>query len=95
MTLSSLQRFILRVTLEAPTGRVGRNGFADWYKRRQEPVQVENITRALERLIDRGLMIGYGRRTPKKWFIETVRLTPIGKRITKETFGKHQKLPLK
>ena len=56
---------------------------------------LETITKSLERLIDKGLMIGYGRRTPEKWFIDEVQLTPAGRRAARITLGEQQRLPLK
>lgn len=53
-----------------------------------------SVTSSLERLIDRGLMIGFGRRTPQKWFIERVKLTPVGRRTARALLGTQQRLPL-
>jgi hypothetical protein len=52
------------------------------------------MTKSLERLIDKGLMIGYGRRTPEKWFIDEIRLTDVGKKAARKLLGQQQKLPL-
>jgi hypothetical protein len=46
-------------------------------------------------MIDRGLLLGYGMRTPKKWFLKEVSLTDIGKKAAKELLGKQLALPLK
>jgi len=40
--------------------------------------QVDAVTKSLERLIDKGMLIGYGVRTRKKWFIREVKLTRPG-----------------
>lgn len=53
------------------------------------------ITQSLERLIDRGFLVGYGVRTPKKWFIKEVRITRLGiKQWEKFLERKQKKLPL-
>ena len=54
------------------------------------------ITKSLERLIDKELMMGYGRRTPHKWFITHVKLTKKGENKAVEILNSGQKkLPLK
>lgn len=50
------------------------------------------LTHSLESLIDKGLLRGYGRRTPKKWFLESVSLTKIGKVTALRCIG--EQLPL-
>ena len=57
--------------------------------------RVKIITQSLERLIARGLMVGYGVRTSEKWFIKEIRLTAQGKKEAKRVLGEQQKLPLK
>lgn len=94
MRLSALQRFILRECYQYPKPRVPRHPFTKFYGR-ADRVAGDNITVSLERLIDRGLMIGFGRRTPAKWFIEEVKLTALGRRTARATFGRQQQLPLK
>lgn len=56
---------------------------------------VDVTTKALERLIGRGLLVGYGIRTKEKWFIQAVRLTPEGRRIARRLAGTQQSLPLR
>lgn len=95
MRLSDLQRYILRHAIGAPKAVINRSTFTAFYQRRTAPHSIaDSITESLERLIDKGLMTGYGRRTPKKWFIEQIRLTSAGRRIAKTLLGTQQKLPL-
>ncbi len=61
----------------------------------RKKTQQNAITKSLERLIDNGLMTGYGRRTPKKWFIEEVALTPKGRKQARKLLGEQQSLPLR
>ncbi|MBI5467074.1 MAG: hypothetical protein HY975_02560 [Candidatus Kerfeldbacteria bacterium] len=93
MRLSALQRFIIRECYQYPKPRVPRSPFEKYYAKRSSTA-TDNITASLERLVDRGLLIGYGRRTPRKWFIEEVRLTSLGRRTVRLTFGQQQRLPL-
>lgn len=96
MTLSALQKYILRMSYVSRKGRIPRTVFNAFYQRRTLPASMtDSITASLERLIDRGLMIGYGRRTPKKWFIEEVKLTSAGRRAGHAALGHQQKLPLR
>lgn len=96
MALSRLQKFILRECYLSAKTKVARQPFNKFYaKRAPGSAAVDHITVSLERLIDRGLMIGYGRRTPEKWFINEVKLTPLGRRVARATLGKQQQLPLK
>ncbi|OGF43847.1 hypothetical protein A2555_03615 [Candidatus Falkowbacteria bacterium RIFOXYD2_FULL_39_16] len=57
--------------------------------------RVNIITKSLERLMDRGLLFGYGIRTAKKWFIKEVKLTAKGKKVAQNLQGRQTELPLK
>lgn len=98
MRISQLQKYIL-LSIYGTKGQFKRNQLFRFYNKQKKPPKKEDqqgiITRSLERLIDKGLMIGYGRRTPEKWFIDEVRLTNIGKREAKKLFGRQQTLPLR
>lgn len=98
MRLSALQKYVLRVC-SSRGGRSGREPFYEFYRGVKEPPkhddQVNAVTKALERLIDRELMVGSGTRTPHKWYVREVRLTPKGRKIARELLGKQQALPLK
>jgi hypothetical protein len=97
MRLSKLQKYIL-LSVYGTKGQFKRNQFFRFYNKQKKSPKKEDqhgiITKSLERLIDKGLMIGYGRRTPEKWFIDEVCLTSKGKREARKLFGKQQALPL-
>jgi len=96
MRLSALQRYILRECYQYPKVRVPRPPLTKYYaKRPAKQAAIDSITVSLERLIERGLMIGFGRRTPAKWFIEEVKLTPLGRRVARASLGQQQRLPFK
>lgn len=99
MRLSALQHSILLAALGSRRTSVPRNDFKHFYDRMEDPPKAEDqqnsITKSLERLIDKGLLIGFGRRTPEKWFIDTVKLTAAGRRAAKRLLGEQQRLPLK
>lgn len=92
-----LQTFILSKAAEAK-GRLQRKGLEGFYAGQSEPPkrkdQVDAVTKALERLIASGLMVGYGVRTKTKWFIKEARLTPAGARLAQTIASRQQSLPL-
>ncbi len=94
MRLSALQKFIL-LTTASTRGRTDRAVFLKFYSRHKQsslPQEQQGIiTRSLERLISRGYLVGFGRRTPEKWFITKVRLTAHGRRAVKQLYGEQQR----
>lgn len=97
MRLSSLQKYILRECY-GTRGVYGRGRLVSFYTKLKPAPKKEDqqntITKSLERLIDKELMIGYGRRTPHKWFIDQIKLTPKGRRTARKLLGEQQVLPL-
>lgn len=84
MRFSALQRYILRVCWNAKK-KVSRAIF-DKYQmngKRKRKDAVNAVTKSLENLIDKGLLVGYGLRTPKKWYLKETRLTSLGRRIAR------------
>ncbi|MFA7654134.1 MAG: hypothetical protein WCX97_03795 [Candidatus Magasanikbacteria bacterium] len=77
---SLLQRHILKECFARKGEKVSRRIFNVFYKNKKNKQKdlVNTITKCLERLINRGLLIGYGTRTTKKWFIREVKLTKLG-----------------
>ncbi|MFH1866649.1 MAG: hypothetical protein ABIJ81_01030 [Patescibacteria group bacterium] len=98
MRLSPLQKYILR-TCYSRQPKLSRNGFARFYdaqKKKPKKDDIVNIiTNSLESLIDKELMVGYGVRTPHKWYIKEVKLTPKGRKVTRKLLGEQQSLPFK
>ena len=77
-----------------------RKKFREFYAKQEkvanEKYQESNVTKSMERLIDKGLLIGFGRRTPRKWFITNVKLTRKGREMAKLVLRERQKkLPLR
>lgn len=99
MKFSGLQRFILEECLEQGNS-CSRYIIDKKYDQSRSKSQKENfkkiITQSIERLISRGMVVGYGFKTKEKLFITTIKLTTQGKRVAKEIRISHQKkLPLK
>ncbi|HLD31620.1 MAG TPA: hypothetical protein VJB37_01870 [Patescibacteria group bacterium] len=97
MKLSPLQKSILVRSLEKG-GKLDRRQARTCYfgaGGAREKYQEQVITNSLERLIDRGLATGFGRRTPCKWFIISIRLTSRGRHQALKLLADRQaKLPL-
>lgn len=96
MRLSPLQRYILGVCFNAKK-KVSRVLFDKHHinKGRKRKDAVDAVTKSLVNLVDKGLLVGYGVRTPKKWYIKEIRLTSLGRKIAKQLSDKRQRLPLK
>ncbi len=97
MKLSKLQRFILRKAYLSGKSKVIRQVFMVYYEHLKNApktkIQVNIITQSLERLIDKGLVIGYGKKTQEKLFIESIQLTAKGKKIAKAIINQQTPLP--
>lgn len=97
MKLSKLQRFILRKGYLTGRSKVIRQVFMSYYEHLKNPptskLQVNIITQSLERLIDKGLVVGYGKKTQEKLFIDSIQLTAKGKKVAKELLSKQTPLP--
>ncbi len=99
MRLSPLQKFILKFCFTSSAKVVSRAGFVKFYTtqtKAPKPSDIVNIiTNSLESLIDKELLIGYGIRTSRKWFIKEVKLTPLGRRTGRKLLGEQVTLPFK
>ena len=99
MRLSGLQRYILLQCLGSRRAHFLREELDQYYESAGHSPKSEDrqssITKSLERLIDKGLLVGYGRRTPEKWFIDEIKLMPKGRRVAKKLLGEQQQLPLR
>ena len=98
MIFSSLQRYILREAYMSRQKQFSRRGMVKFYQYHKPAPSSKDqqniITKSIERLIDKGFLIGYGRRTPQKWFIESIALTSLGRRAGRKFMGEQQALPL-
>lgn len=98
MQLSPLQRYILKRCFGVAPKRLPRRGLEEFYRAAtrapKQKDQVDSVTKSIERLIQRGLVIGWGERTAEKWFIRELRLTPRGRAVTRTLFGQQQKLKI-
>jgi len=97
MKLSDLQKYILKQSWQSKDKTVSKAVLEKFYfDHKVKPKEIINIiTKSVERLIKKGLVIGYGWRTPEKWYIRQVKLTSQGKKFAKNLFGIQQELPFK
>ena len=98
MRLSGLQKFILMQCYNSRNYRAKRERFLEFYENSRtakKELQTKIITGSLESLIDKGLAIGYGRRTPEKWFIEELKLTIRGIKQVRNLLGQQLSLPIR
>jgi hypothetical protein len=93
-----LQQYILLQALLKPAQKTGREVFLNFYKKQARPPKAELrakiISRSLEGLIDKEMLVGYGMRTPHKWFIKDVRLTAKGRAAAQSLLGEQMMLPI-
>ncbi len=99
MSLSTLQKYILKEILFSKKLKVDRKIFNKFYNNKKNPpaadIRTNIITKSIERLIDKGLLVGFGEKTQYKLFIDKVRLTPQGKKISQALLGQQEQLPFK
>jgi DNA-binding MarR family transcriptional regulator len=92
MQLSELQKYILKQTYRGGP-RTARSIFVKFYPKASDEEQ-NTITRSIERLVIKGLLISYGRKTAQKWFTDTVSLTPAGRKRALSLYSEQARLPL-
>jgi len=98
MRLSKLQKFILLQSFDTKN-KLDRKGLVSFYnaykKKPSREIMVNSITSSLERLIKKGLIVGFGELTKEKTFINKIRLTKEGRSEAKKLLGEQKKLPLR
>ena len=96
MKLSALQKYILMECLTADE-KILRGKLLKYYSNKKNKPKIKDqrdiISKSLNKLIEKGLIVGYGKRTAEKWFFTFIQLTPKGKKKAMEIFkSKQQKL---
>ncbi|MDD2806951.1 MAG: hypothetical protein PHW95_00295 [Patescibacteria group bacterium] len=99
MKLSPLQKYILIQGIGAKDKTISKSVLEKFYSSKAVKPNAKDIisiiTKSVERLIKKELIIGYGWKTPQKWYIRQGKLTPKGIKAAKDLLGIQQKLPLK
>ena len=98
MRLSRLQKYILLQSFDTKN-KLDRKVLLKFYsaykKKSSREIMINSITSSLERLIKKGLIVGFGELTKEKTFINKIRLTPLGRKMAKKLLGEQKKLPFK
>lgn len=58
-------------------------------------IQANIITKSIERLIDKGLLVGFGEKTQYRLFINQIQLTREGNKVACQLLGRQTQLPLR
>lgn len=99
MKISRLQRYILLNCYLAKSGRISKSKLGSFYnqaKKKPAPKDINDIvTKSINLLIKKDLVVGYGSKTSKKLYIKEIRLTAKGRNLAKKFLGQQQKLPFK
>lgn len=97
MKLSSWQQLVVREAAKAKP-RLHRKLLEQEYKTKHASAKqkevMDSVTGVMESLIRRGLAVGYGYKTQYKLFLNTLRLTPAGRRAAKALGQKQMPLPM-
>ena len=96
MKLSALQKYVLMECFAADEKILRGKLLNYYYNKKKKPGkkdQMDIISKSLNRLIDKGMVVGYGKRTAEKWFFTFIKLTPKGKAKARQIYReKQQKL---
>ncbi|HLC89344.1 MAG TPA: hypothetical protein VJG65_00090 [Patescibacteria group bacterium] len=99
MKLSVLQKYILKQCLQAKDKTIDKKILHAFYNQKKFPPKSKDIiniiTKSVERLIRKEVVVGFGEKTSHKWFIKQVKLTPKGRKMARMLMGVQQKLPFK
>lgn len=98
MKLSGLQKYILLQAFDSKN-KLDRKvllGFYGSYKKKSsKDIMVNSITNSIERLVKKGLIVGFGEITKEKIYINKIRLTREGRILAKKALGEQKSLPFK
>lgn len=98
MKLSSLQKYILLQSFDSKN-KLDRKVLLGFYgsvkKKPSRDIMVNSITNSIERLIKKGLIVGFGEITRDKTYINKIQLTREGRSVAKKLLGEQKSLPFK
>jgi len=105
MRISGLQKYILLQCFDSKN-KLDRKVLLGFYgsskkkpgsaeARPSRDIMVNSVTNSIERLIKKGLVVGFGEITKEKTYINKVRLTREGRVLARKALGEQKKLPLK
>ncbi len=98
MRFSVLQKHLLILGLNHG-GRCPRGVLDGWYAKTNPEMMKRHaqnvVTKAVENLTDKGLLVAEGVRTQERWYIKSVRVTALGKKFAKRFQGQQLTMRLK
>ena len=98
MNLSGLQKYIILECYNARNGRIFRGSLANFYSQAKispkKELLVKIITKSIERLIHRDLIVGFGEITSERQFIKEIKLTSKGRALARKLLGEQMRIPL-
>jgi len=98
MIFSPLQQYILKECYGRTGKKIDRKIFVNFYAKNSKAkieLHTKIITKSIERLISREMLVGYGIRTAKRWFISGVKMTGPGRKKWQKFLNRKQKkLPI-
>jgi len=100
MRLSKLQKYILVKCYDKKHSTESKGEFYVFYPKselaKNKKFIQDTIHKSIENLVEKDLLVAYGRKTAQKWFINKVKLTKKGRQKTIEIIkSKQRKLPIK
>jgi hypothetical protein len=100
MRLSKLQKYILLKCFENKSYSEQKIEFYKFYSEkeiRNNKIKIQvGIQKSIDNLVSKDLLVAFGHKTAKKWSVDKVKLTTIGKQKAKELIKSRQKtLPIK
>jgi hypothetical protein len=100
MRLSKLQKYILAKSYDAKKRTESMSVFFKFYnfdEREKNKKSIHDILhKSLESLTANDLVVSFGRKTAKKWFISKIKLTSSGMKMARTIIARRQKkLPIK
>ncbi len=100
MRLSKLQKYVLVKCYDNKNSMELKVEFYSFYSRveldKNKKLIQDIIHKSLENLVEKDLLISYGKKTARKWFINKVKLTKLGRQKAIEMIkSKQRKLPIK
>lgn len=97
--LSPLQKYIIKQCAKAKDKTIAKDvleKFYDQVKIKPKKKDLTNIiSKSIDRLIKKELIVGLGIKTSQRWFCQKIKLTAQGKKMSKKLFGYQQTLPFK
>ena len=100
MRLSRLQKYILEKCYLNKNKGGQKVDFYGFYPKKDltknQKIIQDVVHKSLDSLVTKDLLVAIGRKTAKKWYIQKVRLTASGRRLTRELIkSKQLKLKIK